>query len=262
MPANSKLAALTRDVSPAMAQCELSFVDREPIDLALARRQHEAYVQALRDAGLAVHCLPAQPSLPDSVFVEDTAVVLGDAVLMTRPGAPSRRPEGAAVAESLGSVLEVLPWEGEGSLDGGDVLRIGRTIFVGRSARSTDAGIAHLTRVAAGRGYTVVPVAMRDCLHLKSAVTALDDTTVLVNPAWVDRAPFAAYRQVEVDPAEPHAANVLRLPDRLVYPSSFPLTAGRLAAAGYRVVLVDLSELQKAEGATTCCSVLFERAID
>lgn len=257
MTASARLSALTRDVSPALARCELSFVDREPIDVALAQHQHEAYVHALREAGVDVHRLPAEQDLPDSVFVEDTAVVIGDAVLITRPGASSRRPETTTIAAYFDGARTVLPWEGEGSLDGGDVLRIGSRYFVGRSARSSAAGIAHLTRQAEARGFTVTSVLMRDCLHLKSAVTALDDHTVLLNPSWVERSSFDGFRQIEVDPSEPHAANVLRLPDRLIYPDNFPRTAARLESAGFRVVRVALSELQKAEGAVTCCSVLY-----
>jgi dimethylargininase len=147
--------------------------------------------------------------------------------------------------------------EAPGTLDGGDVLLVGRTLYVGESARSNPDGIAQLRELLAPHGYAVEAVATRGCLHLKSAVTALSDDTVLLQPAWVDRARFAKFRIIEIDPAEPHAANVLRIGDALIMPANFPRTRQRLLDAGFKVTVVDVSELQKAEGAVTCCSLVF-----
>lgn len=249
--------AITRDVSPTLGDCELSYVDREPIDVELAVAQHNLYRQALEALGCEVHSLPAEPGLPDSVFVEDVAIVLDEVAVMTRPGAPSRRGEVASVAESLGGWRPLLAIESPGTLDGGDVLRLGRTLYVGESARSNPAGIAQLRERLAPHGYAVRGVPTRGCLHLKSAVTQLDDDTVLLQPAWVERERFADFRVVEVDPAEPHAANVARIGDALLMPASFPRTRQRLLDAGFAVTVVDVSELQKAEGAVTCCSLVF-----
>lgn len=252
--------AITRDVSPALAACELSFVQRSPIDVGRAQAQHDAYCAALEGLGCDVIRLPAEPALPDSVFVEDVALAFDEVAVATRPGAESRREEGAAVLEVLGSVRRILRIEAPGTLDGGDVLRIGKRVFVGMSARSNAAGREQLRELLAPYGYSVEDVATRDCLHLKSAVTQVDESTVLVNPAWVDVSPFAAYRMIEVDPAEEHAANAVRIGDALLYPDCFPRTLERLRAAGIAVTTVDVSELQKAEGAVTCCSVVFRGA--
>lgn len=248
--------AITREVSPSLAHCQLSFVDRSPIDVARANEQHRAYQRLLSSLGCTVLSLDAEPELPDAVFVEDVAVVVDELAVMTRPGAPSRRDEGASVAQVLARHRPVQAIQAPGTLDGGDVLRIGRRLFVGESARSNPEGIAQLRALLAPFGYQVQGVAIRGCLHLKSAVTALSDDTVLLQPAWIDREPFAGYRIIEVHPAEEHAANVLRIGSALLMPDSFPLTRQRLVDAGFDVSTVDVSELQKAEGAVTCCSIV------
>jgi dimethylargininase len=250
--------AITREVSPDMAACELSFVARSPVDTALARTQHAAYQHALHGLGCEVISLAAETSLPDAVFVEDTALVFDEVAVITRPGAMSRRAETGAVAEALRVYRPLLHIDEPATLDGGDVLRIGRCVYVGSSARSNADGIAQLRRLLAPNGYSVQAVAVRDCLHLKSAVTQVARDTVLINPAWVDAAVFAGYRQIEVDPTEPHAANALLIGDALIYPTNFPRTRERLENAGIRVIAVDVGELQKAEGAVTCCSLLFD----
>lgn len=252
----NRIIAIVRDVPDAIADCELSFVERSPIDLALARRQHAAYVAALEAAGCEIRQAPSLPDMADSVFVEDTVVVVDELAVLTRPGAESRRGEVASMADTLRS-LRPLAWiEAPGTIDGGDVLRIGSRIYVGRSARSNDAGIGQLRALLAPHGYSVEGVRTRECLHLKSAVTAVADDTVLVNPRWLVDDAFAEYRRIEVDPGEEHAANAVRVGDVVLYPASFPRTAERLRAAGIGLHVLDLSELQKAEGATTCCSVL------
>jgi dimethylargininase len=249
--------AVTREVSPSLGDCELSYVPREAIDVAHARAQHRDYQRALEILGCRLLTLPAEPDLPDSVFVEDVAIVLDEVAVLTRPGALSRRAEVASVAEVLRRYRPVLAIEAPGTLDGGDVLRVGRTLYVGESARSNAAGIAQLRELLAGHGYAVQGVPTRGCLHLKSAVTQLGDDTLLLQPDWVDRDRFADFHVIEVDPTEPHAANVLRIGDALVMPASFPRTRQRLLDAGFQVMVVDVSELQKAEGAVTCCSLVF-----
>ena len=251
------MIALTREVSASLAQCELSFVPRTRIDLVRARDQHAAYRDALQALGCDVIALPEQPEMPDAVFVEDVAIVTDEVAVMTRPGAASRRREGESVAAILARHRPLHAIVAPGTLDGGDVLRIGRRVFVGESARTNSQGIAQLRAILGAHGHEVESVPTRGCLHLKSAVTALDDRSVLLQPAWIDREPFAAYRIVEVDPGEEHAANVLRIGDTVVSPACFPRTHARIRAAGVDVVTVDVSELQKAEGAVTCCSLVF-----
>ncbi len=248
--------AITRKVSPAITRCELTHLQREPIDVALAARQHNAYERCLAELGCRVVSLPAEPELPDSVFVEDTAIVVDELAVVTRPGAESRRGETPAVARVLAEHRPVAAIEAPGTLDGGDVLRLGRRLFVGLSGRSNRAGIEQLHTLLSSHGYTVEALPFTGCLHLKSAVTQVAADAVLLNPAWVDPPAFGGFRRIEVDPAEAYAANALLVGDAVIYPVSFPRTAGRLERAGVRLVTVNVSELAKAEGAVTCCSLI------
>ncbi|MEO6263864.1 MAG: arginine deiminase family protein [Luteimonas sp.] len=253
--------AITRDVSPSLAGCELSYVPRTAIDVEHAAAQHLAYRDALAVLGCRVIALPAEADMPDAVFVEDVAIVLDEVAILTRPGAPSRRAEGASVAEVLMHYRPLRTVEAPGTLDGGDVLRIGRTLYVGEAARSNAAGIAQLRELLDAYGYTVLAVPTHGCLHLKSAATQVADDTLLVQPAWIDPGVFAGFRLIEVDPDEEHAANALRVGNGLIYPDCFPRTRQRLEAAGIPVTTVDVSELQKAEGAVTCCSLVFAESM-
>jgi dimethylargininase len=248
--------ALTREVSPGLGDCELTHLARVPIDVDLARAQHRSYEQALRDAGCSVEHLDASPDMPDSVFVEDIAVVFDELAIVTRPGAASRRAETAAVASALARYRSVQMIQAPGTVDGGDVLVAGRRVFVGRSTRTNDAAVEQMRQMLTPFGYTVCGVEVTGCLHLKSAVTALGGDLLLANPDWIDRAAFAGFELVEVDPLEPMAANALRVDDRVIYPTAFPRTAERIARRGLRLELIDASELAKAEGAVTCCSLI------
>ena len=255
----AELIALTRAVSPAMARCELTHLPRVPIDVAKAAEQHAAYERALAELGCAVKRLPAAADLPDSVFVEDTAVVFDEIAVIMRPGAESRRGETADVEEWLKRQRLLGRIEPPGTMDGGDVLVSGRTVFVGATARTNPAGIEQLRRLLEYFGYSVrvVQVDVGGCLHLKSAVTAVADDTMLVNPRWVLPRAFSEYNLVEVDPGEPSAANIVRAGGGLLYSAAFPATLERLEKLGHRVTTVDVSEIAKAEGAVTCCSLLF-----
>ncbi len=250
--------ALTREVSAAIAHCELTHLARTPIDVDRARAQHAAYERALVDAGYRVERLRATGDMPDSVFIEDIALVFDEVAVIARPGAASRRAEIPAVADALRSYRAIAAIEAPGTLDGGDVLRIGRRVFVGVSSRTNAAGVTQLRDALAPYGYTVHEVPVTGCLHLKSAVTAASEELLIVNTAWLADEAFRGFERLAVDPAEPMAANVLRLDDRLIVSASFPRTNDRLAARGFRVVPVDASELAKAEGAVTCCSLIFD----
>lgn len=262
------LIAVTRPVSSSFAQCELTHLARQPIDLAAAERQHDEYERALEAAGCALHRLRPEHGLPDAVFVEDVAVVLDEAAIITRPGAESRRPEVRSVEAALARWRPLAPIQAPGTLDGGDVLRVGRRIFVGQSSRTNQAGFEQLRAAAEPLGYAVERVPVKGCLHLKSAVTAVGDHALLLNPAWIAREIFegraaagdgaggSAFDLIEVDPTEPGAANALLVGGHVIYPSAFPQTAGRLRAAGIEPRFVDISEIAKAEGAVTCCSLI------
>jgi dimethylargininase len=251
------LIALTRDVSPTLQDCELTHLAREPIDLDRARAQHRAYERALASLGCRVERLPAEPDLPDAVFVEDTAVVVDELAVVTRPGAASRRPETPSMAAALSTYRRLATLTAPGTLDGGDVLRVGHRVFVGRSSRSNDAGVEALRCALEPWGYSVTGVDLDGCLHLKSAATEVGPATLLVNPTWLEPGALGATRVVEVDPDEPMAANGLWVGGAVLYPSAFPRTRRRLERSGIDVVAVDVSELAKAEGAITCCSVVF-----
>jgi dimethylargininase len=256
------LLALTRPVSPTLAECELTHRDRVPIDVERAAAQHADYEAALEVAGCRLVPVPAAPHLPDAVFVEDTAVVVDEVAVLARPGAKSRRPEVDAVAAVLVAHRPVRRIEAPATLDGGDVLVVGRDVFVGSSARTNDAGADQLRSILEPLGYVVRPVPVTGCLHLKSAVTAVGEETLLLNPEWTSSAAFEGYRLVEVAPGEPAAANVLRLPDRVLMAAGHPETRARIEAAledeaaDVGVVDVDVSELAKAEAGVTCCSIL------
>lgn len=256
-----QLLALTRGVSPAMAACELTHLPRMPIDIDRAIEQHAAYERALEQLGCAVHRLPAGPEMPDAVFIEDTAVVLDEISVIMRPGAESRRGETAAVEEWLKHRLLIGRIEPPGTMDGGDVLAVGRRMFVGATARTNSAGIDQFRAIVEYFGYSMTAVDVRGCLHLKSAVTCVTDDTLLVNPRWAPVEAFRGFRLIEVHADEPAAANVVRIRADLLYSAAFPRTLERLTGAGARVAVVDLSELAKAEGAVTCCSLILE-AID
>lgn len=250
------LTALTREVSPSIQSCELTHLDRRVIDLDEARRQHGIYEEALRTCGCRVVRLPPAPEQPDAVFVEDTAVVVDEIAVITRPGAPSRRPETTSVSEALKNLRPLQHIEAPGILDGGDVLRVGRRIWVGLSKRSNQAGLAQLRTILQPFGYRVEGAEVHDCLHLKSAATAIGEEVVLADPAWIDAGQFGVSTVIEVDPAETGGANALLIGSRLIYPEEFPLTRHRLVEAGYDVIPVPASELAKAEGAVTCCSIV------
>ena len=250
------MIAITRQVPASIAECQLTHVEREPIDVSRARQQHAEYEQALRTVGAQVVQLAEEPLLSDSVFVEDTAIVLDEVAVLMRPGAPSRRAEVASVAQALAPLRRVLEIGGEATIDGGDVLVLGRTLWVGRSSRTNAAGVAQLGALVAPFGYTVRAAAVHDALHLKTAVTQVGEGTVLLNPAWVYAPLFCDIAVVEVDPDEPFAANAVLVNGRVIHSLAFPRTQERLRARGIDVLGVDASELAKAEGGVTCCSLL------
>jgi dimethylargininase len=252
------LMALTREISPAFQDCQLTHLERVPIDLDRARAQHADYEWALVEAGCTVRRLDTSPDLPDSLFIEDAAVVLPEGAVITRPGAESRRKETPVVAAALarhGLALHQI--KAPATVDGGDVLVVGRDVFIGESDRTNAAGIDQMRRLLK-RHYRVHPVAVEGCLHLKSAVTAASEDMLLINRTWIAVKAFNQFTLIDVDEHEPHAANALRLPDCVIYPAAFPRTRQRLEEHGLRVRTVEVDELAKAEGAITCCSLVFE----
>ncbi len=251
-------AAITRQISPAMENCLLTHMERIPLNLDLARRQHAAYCQALEAVGCRVVEMPPQPDWPDSVFVEDTALVFDELAVLTRPGAPERRPEVPSIAQALVPYRRLVALQAPAALDGGDVLRLERSVYVGLSTRSNTAAVAQLAEILGPYGYSVHGLEVSGCLHLKSAVTRVGPNLLLFNPEWVSPEVFRPFECLAVDPDEPNAANALLVGERVIYPTQYPKTAARLKARGIELVGVDVSELVKAEGAVTCCSLVVD----
>jgi dimethylargininase len=251
--------ALTREPARDMSACELTYLGRQPVDVARATEQHRGYRQALEECGARVVTLPAIDELPDSVFVEDTAIVLDELAVLTSPGVASRRPEVRANAPEIARFRPVVQIQLPATIEGGDVLRVGHKLYVGLSPRTNLAGVAALSALVAPYGYEVRTVALRDCLHLKSGCTAVGDETILANPDWIDASVFRDYEIVAVHADEPWAANALRVGAQVCVGAPFPRTAEMLARGGYDVRAVDVSEFAKAEGGLTCMSLLFQQ---
>lgn len=248
---------LTRQPSPRMEYAELTHMARARIDADMARRQHDLYCAALAQAGAEVEVLPPLAGYPDCAFVEDLVVSLPEVTILCRPGVASRQGEVAHIVASLPADRDVVALDGAATLEGGDVLRIGRTLYVGMSGRSNPDGIAALRQGVARFGYEVVPVPVRGALHLKTAVTQLPDGRLLLNPDWVAAGGLGGRAFVRVDPDEAFGANSLTVGTALFYPAVHRKTAARLRAEGLAPVLLDISEFAKAEAGLTCMSVVF-----
>jgi dimethylargininase len=245
--------ALVRVPATTLAEGQVTHLDRQSIDLQLADEQWERYVHAFEENGWKTREVPAAPDLADSVFVEDAVVLFGDTAVLTSPGALSRRGETEGVEEAVRELgFTVATIDLPGTLDGGDVLKTGDKVYVGRSGRTNAEGIAQLRAIVSPLGYRVIPVPVTKTLHLKSQVTALPDGTVLGHPQAVD-APEMFDRFLAAP--EPHAAVVVLDEGTLLMSTSAPATAARLTDLGYRVVTVDISEFEKLEGCVTCLSV-------
>jgi len=251
------LTAFTRAVSPSINRCELGYIARQPIDVAKAAEQHKQYEECLRELGVSVVSLPAEPEMPDSMFVEDPAVVVNEVAVMTRMGAESRRKESDSLAAALAKFRPLRWMRQPATLEGGDVLRIESILYVGLSARTNREGMAQLATELGGFGYSVRPVEVRGCLHLKSACTYAGDQTILANGDWIDTSIFDGFRIVDVPRTEPRAANVLAIGETVLVPAAFPATAELLQRLGRKVRTLDISELMKAEAGLTCSSILF-----
>ena len=254
----TQLTAITREVSPNINQCELSFHGRQPIDVIRARAQHKAYRDCLAELGVRVIALPAEPDLPDAVFVEDPVVVVDEVAIISIMGAPSRRPEARTLIDALSPYRPIEFLAEPATLDGGDVLRIGRTLFVGLSQRTNREACSQLREILRPHGYEVQPVEVRGCLHLKSACSYIGNDTVLINGSWIEAEPLRGFEWLEVSEDEPAAANALLIGDVVIMPAAFPRTRALLEDRGFRVRAIDMSELQKAEAGVTCCSVIVE----
>jgi dimethylargininase len=252
------LTALTRPVSPNLDDCELTFLSRQNIDVAQAIEQHRGYEECLARLGVRVMRLPARPDLPDSVFVEDTAIVLDELAVITRPGAISRQAETESVADALSDFRPLKFIQPPATIDGGDVMRVDRTLYSGSSARTNVAGIEQLRATVEPFGYEVKVVEVTSCLHLKSACAYLGHQTILANRDWINVQPLAGFDLIEIPEDEACAANTLTIGDTVLTPNGFPKTRELIEERGFKTLMIDISELQKAEAGLTCLSLIFE----
>ncbi len=252
------LTAIIQRPSPRIADCELTYLPTQTIDNYNAIDQHRSYEDMLRGCGVAVMAMEANLHLPDSVFVEDTAVVLDELAIMTPMGVASRQAESEIVAATLQHHRPLAWIAPPARIEGGDVLRIGHYLFTGRSTRTNTAGIEALKTCVQSYGYSVIAVDVSGCLHLKTGCTALDEETVLINPDWVDPAPFKAFDRLSVPPEEPFGANILKIGDVICVHAGFERTKERIARRDYRTSVTDVSEFLKAEAGLTCMSLIFE----
>lgn len=253
---SSRPLALVRDVPDSFASAVTGTPPNPPLSAALAREQHTAYVAALEMGGYGIERVETDEAHPDCLFVEDVAVVVGEHALVTRPGHASRRGEVDAVADVLDRHVRLHRVQAPATIDGGDVLVIGRRVFVGLSTRTNVQGIKALAAIAEPQGYSVTPVPVGSVLHLKSGLSAVDDETVLWHPRACERDRLSRLRVVEVPGDDPEAANVVRLADgRILVGSHHTATAQVVEGLGVEVVSVDVSEIARADGGLTCMSI-------
>jgi dimethylargininase len=255
--ATSNLVAVTRQVASTLAEGDVTWIRREPVDVDRAIVQHGAYESLPRELGAYVISLPPEPTLPDSVFVEDTAVVVDEIAVMTRPAAARRRAEVRSVESVLTSYRAIGRIVEPATLEGGDVLIQGRSVFVGRSTRTNDEGFQQLSAILTPFGYTARQVEVSGCLHLKTGCTYVGNSALLVHPEWIDVRPMAQYELIPVPAGEDFAANTIRLGGAVIVAASFPQTIAMLEDRGFDVRSLDISELQKLEAGLSCCSVIF-----
>ena len=252
------LTAITRAVSPSIQECELTFIERQPVDIPKAIRQQTAYEKCLTELGVRVISLPAQAELPDAVFVEDAAVVVDEVTVIATMGAVKRRKEIQSLVDTLSYFRPLKFLNGLATLEGGDVVRVGRTLYVGSSRRTNCEGIAQLRTLLDPYDYDVRPVQVRGCLHLTTGCTYIGRNTLLVNPYWVDTTPLTDVNVIEVPSSEPWAANGLEIGGITVLSISFPETRRLLEERGFQVRVLNISELEKAEAGLTCMSLIFD----
>ncbi len=250
------MIAITHIPSPGMQRFQNTFVSRQTIDIDLANTQHAAYRGLLQECGAQVRTFSTNCEFPDCVFVEDTAVVLDEVAILGAMGTESRRPEPEGIKDFLAKYREITTVELPATLEGGDVLQIGRTLLVGISSRTNEAGSAALHQIARRFGYEVVPVRVSGCLHLKTACTALPDGRLLINPTWIDLSDLEDFDKLFVCDEEPWSANVLPVGSTVCLSAAHPLCAAKLDALGYEVKAVDITEFEKAEGGVTCLSLI------
>ncbi len=248
--------AITRLPASSLDGCKLTYLTRTPVDPARVRAQHAAFRNVLAECGARVITLDADEARPDGVFIEDTAIVLDEVAIIASMGTYERRAETPAVEEELARHRSIEWIDTPALIEGGDVLRIGRTLYVGRTSRTDDAGIEALRKSVTKYDYRVVPVKVEGCLHLKTGCTSLDEETILINPEWIDQGAFEGFSILPVPDAEPWGACALPVGRSICLSAAYPLTERLVRDRGHSVVTTDISELHKMEGGMTCLAMV------
>lgn len=251
------LTVITHLPSHKLQDCELTFVESEKIDIEKAQQEHQEYCEMLKRCGAEVIILDRNNDLADSVFVEDPIIVFDEIAVLTSMGVESRRKESQYLKEVFSKYRDVEEIKLPAKIEGGDVLKIGKKIFVGLSVRTNQEGITCLKNIIKPYGYEVIVVKVLGCLHLKTGCTALDDNTILINSKWVDDNAFKGFKKIEVPLSEPFGANILKINDVICMNKSFTKTLDLVKSLGYKTDCCDISEFVKAEAGLTCMSVPF-----
>jgi dimethylargininase len=250
--------AFTHEVSPNIAKGEVTFIERNPINYELALQQHNAYCQAIENCGVCVQRLAVNLAFPDSCFIEDNAIVVDEVAIVTSMGSSSRQDEPKAIAPELAKYKEIVRLELPAKIEGGDVLRIGKKLYVGISGRTNIKGANELAGILKPWNYEVTPVKFKDCLHLKTACTAIDEQTLLINPQWIVPETFSEYKLLFVPEDECWAANTLRVKDTIFLQDRFPKTHELVKKHHESIKILDISEFQKVEAGLSCLSIIFD----
>jgi dimethylargininase len=255
------LIGIMHAVSPNIVNCELTFISREPINYELATLQHENYRAFLESCGVKVIRLEENISLPDSCFIEDTVIVLDEVAIICSMGAATRRSEVPVIEKELSKYRDLAHIQLPAMIEGGDVLKVERDLFVGLSSRTNSKGIDELIRLLKPLGYRVHPVEVKESLHLKTACTAINNDTLLVNPNWVELKPFDKFNLIFTPEDEPWSANILRVGKTICLQAGFPKALELVQKFDAVIEVLDISEFHKAEAGLTCLSIIFQNLV-
>lgn len=253
---NDKHSAIVRDIPNSYQQCVVGFHDKPQINVDLAKQQHQAYCKTLEQLGLKIIRIPADNTLPDCCFTEDTAIVFGDTAIITSPGTASRVAETVEMEKTLTPLKKIFYISPPGTIDGGDVLKIDKKVYIGISARTNEHAIKQVAAIINPKGFEVIGVKIRNILHLKSAVTYVGNGCVLLAEGYVDESAFSEYDKIIVPKEEGYCANCLVVNGKVLLPKGFPKTKSLVEAKGFSVIELEMTEIEKAEGALTCLSVI------
>lgn len=255
------LIALTHTVSPNIMNGEVTFIDRKAVNYDLAVQQHDIYCQALSDCGAEVKKLSVNLNSPDSCFVEDTAIIFDEVAIITSMGISSRQHESKTIAPELDRYREIIHIELPAIIEGGDVLQIGRRVYVGLSRRTNIQGVHKLAQILKQWDYEIIPVELKNCLHLKTACTAISEEIILLNPQWVEPETFSDYKVLSVPKEEMWAANTIRVGDRILLQHGFPRTLELVSRNHNALEILNISEFSKIEAGLSCLSLIFQKAV-